>query len=585
MDILNEVIWIEANINGKNNIKYLEKLASIGGIEIKLFTGINEAIAYILTINFKDIVIIIRGSIYFQFIKKFKENLNNIYIIPKIIIFSDEKEFITKDKEELYFVNNSFYNYTGIKTSLDEIKKLVKNSKTNESLPNTKDKEQFIFEFIDSKEDFCNYASEDTSNDEIDKFTQFLFDKYIKLQKLLKPIISMHNIPLQLLSKYYARCYTYESDFYKDINKDLKENNSHIFLPFIKVLYKGVELNSFNLSTENILFRSSLIPNIEINKIKEFFNNKNGSAQNAIVFSKAFMSFIPDKNMAIQFLHSSNSIYSSVFFILEMDKNMDLNLSSFINLDRVNICEEEKKIIFLPFSTFAIKSIKETNINNKNCYEIKLLYLGNCYKKLNMISELYKENILVDSENKQEENSNEINLKNKIKQLNKEIIKLNEELKKEKDNNINLTKTIKELELLVSDMKNNNLIEKYKLNDALLKNDKKMKEELRLKEKDIINLKDFYNRDPFKLFKGEKLMSIIFISQNEDIHYSIICKNTDFFSGLEKLLYEKYPEYLENESINDFFVNGRIINKNKTLEENGIVNNSIITLKQIDKCN
>ena len=80
-------------------------------------------------------------------------------------------------------------------------------------------------------------------------------------------------------------------------------------------------------------------------------------------------------------------------------------------------------------------------------------------------------------------------------------------------------------------------------------------------------------------------MSIIFISQNEDIHYSIICKNTDFFSGLEKLLYEKYPEYLENESINDFFVNGRIINKNRTLEENGIVNNSIITLKQIDKLN
>ena len=351
----------------------------------------------------------------------------------------------------------------------------------------------------------------------------------------------MHSIPLQLLSKYYARCYTYESDFYKDINKDLKENNSHIFFPFIKVLYKGVELNSFNLSTENILFRSSLIPNIEINKIKEFFNNKNGSSQNAIVFSKAFMSFIPDKNMAIQFLHCSNSIYSSAFFVLKMDKNMDLNLSSFINLDRVNICEEEKKIIFLPFSTFAIKSIKETNINNKNCYEIKLLYLGNCYKKLNMISELYKENILVDSENKQEENSNEINLKNKIKQLNKEIIKLNEELKKEKDNNVNLTKTIKELELLVSDMKNNNLIEKYKLNDTLLKNDKKMKEELRLKEKDIINLKDFYNRDPFKLFKGEKLMSIIFISQNEDIHYSIICKNTDFFSGLEKLLYEKYP--------------------------------------------
>ena len=63
----------------------------------------------------------------------------------------------------------------------------------------------------------------------------------------------------------------------------------------------------------------------------------------------------------------------------------------------------------------------------------------------------------------------------------------------------------------------------------------------------------------------------------EDTTYSIIAKNTEIFSKIEIKLYEKYPKYKESE--NCFFVGGKKINKNKTLEQNNIINNDIITLK------
>ena len=71
-------------------------------------------------------------------------------------------------------------------------------------------------------------------------------------------------------------------------------------------------------------------------------------------------------------------------------------------------------------------------------------------------------------------------------------------------------------------------------------------------------------------------MSIIIKSKDEKILFSIICKNSENFLRIEKELYEQYPEY-RNE--NNYFIHiGNKIDKSKTLDENKIKNNSIITL-------
>ena len=75
-------------------------------------------------------------------------------------------------------------------------------------------------------------------------------------------------------------------------------------------------------------------------------------------------------------------------------------------------------------------------------------------------------------------------------------------------------------------------------------------------------------------------MSIIFISYDSKIYYSVICKNTYKFKLIEGKLYEEYPEYEEQETY--FTVNGRKINRHKTLDDNGIKNNDNIILNVVE---
>jgi hypothetical protein len=80
----------------------------------------------------------------------------------------------------------------------------------------------------------------------------------------------------------------------------------------------------------------------------------------------------------------------------------------------------------------------------------------------------------------------------------------------------------------------------------------------------------------FKLSTEEKKISIIFVSFDQNIIYSIICKSTDIFSLVENKFYEKYSEY---KILNNYFIlNGKKIDKNKSLFENKIKNNDIITI-------
>ena len=46
-------------------------------------------------------------------------------------------------------------------------------------------------------------------------------------------------------------------------------------------------------------------------------------------------------------------------------------------------------------------------------------------------------------------------------------------------------------------------------------------------------------RYPFELLDGEKMISITFISFDELIQYSIICKNTHVFREIKNMFYDK----------------------------------------------
>ena len=154
------------------------------------------------------------------------------------------------------------------------------------------DDEQLTFEYIDSTEKlelplFYKTLLNLTQIDKIEKYNELLYSKYSDnkdIEELLSEIKSIPNIPLELLSKYYARIYTADSNFYNDINKDLRNNKKDNYLSFIKVLYEGVKLKSLKLASKKELYRGSKISSDEINIISNYLKKNIKFARSNCIF-------------------------------------------------------------------------------------------------------------------------------------------------------------------------------------------------------------------------------------------------------------------------------------------------------------
>ena len=79
---------------------------------------------------------------------------------------------------------------------------------------------------------------------------------------------------------------------------------------------------------------------------------------------------------------------------------------------------------------------------------------------------------------------------------------------------------------------------------------------------------------------GEKIISVNFSSISQDIHYFIPCKNTDIISRIEEKLYNEYPKYKDYNTY--LTVNGNVIKRFKSIEENGIKNSNTIIVNIYD---
>ena len=73
------------------------------------------------------------------------------------------------------------------------------------------------------------------------------------------------------------------------------------------------------------------------------------------------------------------------------------------------------------------------------------------------------------------------------------------------------------------------------------------------------------------------LISVIFISKDETFIILLIVKKNEQFLKVSKSLYKNFPELSKID--NEFFIDGKIIEKNKTLMENDISDNSMIVIK------
>ena len=123
---LKQLIWIDSNIDNNENVEYQNKIKSLGFTNIKCFKTVEEGIRYIKKIKFEKTKIILSGKLYIEFILTFKKNIRDINIIPKIIIFTRNKDkFLESNKDYKNIINDSFYNFGGINNNFEEIKKFL----------------------------------------------------------------------------------------------------------------------------------------------------------------------------------------------------------------------------------------------------------------------------------------------------------------------------------------------------------------------------------------------------------------------------------------------------------------------------
>ena len=395
------IIWIDKNIDDEKNEKYIKDLKTIGLINIKKIKEITDAIYLLNNINFTETKIILNGDLYSDFIESFKKYINKIYVAPKIIIFTENIDNFLENNSNYNNEDNLFFRYGGIKSNFNEIKLFLQKetniNSTNDFELNKIDKSNDVrltFEYIDNRGKlilplFFKSLIDNTKHDNIDEYTNALYNTYSsknkEVKKLLGSINLMKNIPIEILSKYYARLYTINSDFYKDMNKNLELNNKKDYLPFIKILYEGVKLKSLHLSEFDLLYRSSKISKEEIEKIKNYIKQKIEGLPSSIIFSNSFLSFTKEKKLAEYYLKDNNNDknLSKVLFILEQtDNEIKYNLSTHGDIEDISFYPKEREVLFFPFSSFEIKNIEEKIINNEKIYEIKLCYLGKYLKDI-----------------------------------------------------------------------------------------------------------------------------------------------------------------------------------------------------------
>ena len=393
------VIWIEKNIYSHDNTSYIDYLKSNFELKLILFKDIHNALNYMQSIYFEETKIIISGGYYKEFIEKFKEKLTDIYFAPKIIVltgsigrfFSYNKDY--KNKE------NIFYAFGGVVDRFKGIIQFLQNENQIETIPEPEfpklsEKETLsqlikpeegkcVFYYLDNTDDrmlplFFKSMLDKTSTDNLDNYTRFLYNNFSK--ELLGSIVNMKNIPIEILSKYYARLYTWKSEhsFSQYIRDELSNGKIEKNLPYIKTLYEGVKLKTFSTSHKKILYGPEKLSYYEIDKIKRNIKNLKGR----VVFTKLFLEFFENIGVAEKFLYCDlkGKDIAKVLFIMEIDNNINYNLTTNCELESVSIYKNEREVLFFPFSCFEIKGIYEKLMENEKIYEIKILYLGTYLK-------------------------------------------------------------------------------------------------------------------------------------------------------------------------------------------------------------
>ena len=372
--------------------KYQDDIKKYDNIKLKCFEKVNEGINYIKEIRFQKTIIIISQDLFPDFYESFRKNEKEMYVLPKIIIFNEINEtYDTEKYNTTLLINDEFYNIGGIKNNKDELIAFVESSinkykpefeKNNEVRIKN---EELKYQLISNKDElivpiFYSKYIKISEQIKIKECIGNIFksnENIIPLGFIFSQLNEAGNIPMSILSKFLIRAYSTHINFSLKMNQELLNKHFNDYLPIIQILYKSVYKCYLNFEYSHKLYKCFIDKKNNLETLFNNFNQKKSKFPKAILYGYSFFSFYYDEslfdNMISNFKKKNSNDEVIIKLILEGTQNLrNVSNNTIINKE-LSYFEDEKEILFFPFSCFEIKKIDK---NNEKQYTIILNYLS-----------------------------------------------------------------------------------------------------------------------------------------------------------------------------------------------------------------
>ena len=420
-------IWIDNNINSIDNKKIFEELEiALFYFEIYKCKSVKEAFELIKNnynrFQFKLIYIILNEELCEAFIKKYMENSLKFHFITATVIFSSKfdetlfkKPFFSDpflNHGKIVYSVNSLLNYIkwvqcpyylndgNFPDSNQEIKQrnYLSNDITIDAQFIYMSKSEMAYPIIIAK----FLQSNIINKNDLEDFQKNFIRLYPELKHLIKPSEEKDIfIPYNFLAKYYLHLYTVESNFYRNLNKELSQGKFNKYRQYIFILYNALNKGFFKSCSDCKLYRGGTLSDEEYKFLKDNFNNSSDDKK-VCFFSKKFLSFSKKKEVSDDFLKNAiRNKYKGVYIRIIVNEQNNNFYSTNIDINKMNLSKfsDEEEVLFLPLSCFEVISIHNEVFFENEIKIIKLKYLNQYEEE---IYSKYK-NLLNDSNRNEKE--------------------------------------------------------------------------------------------------------------------------------------------------------------------------------------
>ena len=454
---IKNIFWLDENAESIENQKYFQLLKNKFK-NIRLIKTEKDLFKKIRKKKFEIGIVILNAKSFPKYIDYLINN--SIYYIPISIIFAENDSDFKENIDEKYknYLEDEFYNPLGISTTIENIIKKIKNylnkyGKEIETinLGDSSDPKEYndcySFEYVDNENKFIlpylfneimqNAKIEYKEMKEMNKFLLENFGKNEEIKNLIFPLLSLNNIPYNIIAKFWGRIYTLECPFYKNINNNLIKLENQKYNTYIRVFYKG--LQEFKYKDNETLFRGANISDNEIDSMIDFYNNRKENDNSGefqplyLLYSKSYLTFSKDKTLSLEAI---KDIEKSKKILFQLKNNIENQIINNAYLNEISAIQNNNDIVFYPFSSFIIDKINKIDdiyyidLINYGVYEkqiktkietIKTEMLNEIINSTNFGNDVIKSAIIPQEiENNSNIASNEQNLINYIIQKNKD---------------------------------------------------------------------------------------------------------------------------------------------------------------------